>query len=1078
MGMLIVVIVLRQKKLRLPGRKGGLLRVCCTFCCCSCGNCYTLLLHSLTLVADSEDEEEVIQKKPAEKKTVAEPPKKKEEEIDKSAYFGGKNKITRTAPVKTSKAPVKKTVVQPTKPKIDENFIDDDDEDFGNDIFAAEFKKPTEEDEEPRRKRKQSPPLVDEDAVMVDAEDDDDDDDEDFVVPDEVKKPAKRSTASSTGGGRKRKNLSDSDEEELEVKPAKAAKTATVKKPTAAKKTPAKKKGPEPNHGSEVQKIIDSVPLVRPPTPPPQEEGKKFSFRDFKQKERGPPPAAGTKELPTGAENCLAGLTFVFTGELDTLSREDGQQLIKRYGGKVTGAPSKKTSFVVLGHDAGPSKLRTIEANNLKTINEDGLFYLISTLPANGGDSQAAAAAEAKRAADDKKILELAKEMERTMDPPSKGKEKEKAAATAGKSGATVEKKDGQVIDNRLWTVKYAPSSMSQICGNKAQVDRLQKWLSNWHKNAKVGFKFKGDDGSASFRAVMIYGPPGIGKTTAAHLIARLVGYDVVESNASDTRSKKLMENSLKGVLDNRSLMGYFGADNTKVDVTKQKLVLIMDEVDGMSAGDRGGVGQLAAICKKTSIPIICICNERKLPKMKPFDHVTFDMPFRRPDAQAIRSRIASIAYREGLKLPPNVIDQLVEGTGSDIRQIINMLSTFAVNRTDMTFDQGKSMSKQWEKHVILKPWDIAQKLLGMSMFSPNANKSLNDKIELYFNDHEFSYLMIQENYLKSNPSRSSSFQGRQRNLENLKLFEAASASISDGDLVDAMIHGPQQHWSLMPVHGVFSTVTPSSLVYGGYGGQQFGFTSWLGNNSKYGKLSRYVKEIQSHMRLRASGDRNEIRQSYLPALWSKLGKRLEMDGKEAIPEVIKLMDDYFLTREDYDAILELGVGPMAEGTLNIPTQVKAGFTREYNGMAHPMPFMKATGIAGAVAAAGKVKKEVPDLEEAIEESDDELALADEDASAKEVAEEEDLSKDKYAKAKKPNARGKKAAAGGAAKGKAAAKPRAKAAPKAKVKKSDFIDDDDDDEDEESEDVKPKKRAPAKKTAGGASAAAKRKTKN
>jgi len=77
---------------------------------------------------------------------------------------------------------------------------------------------------------------------------------------------------------------------------------------------------------------------------------------------------------------------------------------------------------------------------------------------------------------------------------------------------------------------------------------------------------------------------------------------------------------------------------------------------------------------------------------MRPFDHVTFDMPFRRPDAQAIRSRIASIAYREGLKLPPNVIDQLVEGTGSDIRQIINMLSTFAVNRTDMTFDQGKSM--------------------------------------------------------------------------------------------------------------------------------------------------------------------------------------------------------------------------------------------------------------------------------------------------------------------------------------------------------------------------------------------------
>ena len=77
---------------------------------------------------------------------------------------------------------------------------------------------------------------------------------------------------------------------------------------------------------------------------------------------------------------------------------------------------------------------------------------------------------------------------------------------------------------------------------------------------------------------------------------------------------------------------------------------------------------------------------------MKPFDHVTYDLPFRRPDANSVRSRIASIAFREGLKLPPNVIDQLVDGTGSDIRQMINMISTFAVNSKNMDFDQGKAM--------------------------------------------------------------------------------------------------------------------------------------------------------------------------------------------------------------------------------------------------------------------------------------------------------------------------------------------------------------------------------------------------
>jgi len=54
--------------------------------------------------------------------------------------------------------------------------------------------------------------------------------------------------------------------------------------------------------------------------------------------------------------------------------------------------------------------------------------------------------------------------------------------------------------------------------------------------------------------------------------------------------------------LDNKSLLGYFGEGKDKVDIHKQKIVLIMDEVDGMSAGDRGGVGQLAALCKKTSV--------------------------------------------------------------------------------------------------------------------------------------------------------------------------------------------------------------------------------------------------------------------------------------------------------------------------------------------------------------------------------------------------------------------------------------------------------------------------------------------
>jgi DNA polymerase III delta prime subunit len=60
--------------------------------------------------------------------------------------------------------------------------------------------------------------------------------------------------------------------------------------------------------------------------------------------------------------------------------------------------------------------------------------------------------------------------------------------------------------------------------------------------SAKASFKKPGKSGMNTFRAVMITGSPGIGKTTSAHLCARLAGYTPIELNASDARSKKLVE--------------------------------------------------------------------------------------------------------------------------------------------------------------------------------------------------------------------------------------------------------------------------------------------------------------------------------------------------------------------------------------------------------------------------------------------------------------------------------------------------------------------------------------------------------
>lgn len=166
----------------------------------------------------------------------------------------------------------------------------------------------------------------------------------------------------------------------------------------------------------------------------------------------------------------------------------------------------------------------------------------------------------------------------------------------------------------------------------------------------------------------------------------------------------------------------------------------------------------------------------------------------------------------------------------------------------------------------------------------------------------------------------------------------------------------------------------------------------------------RFLKEIQAHMRLRASGDRHEIRQQYLPVLWYRLVQDLERRGKECVDEVIRLMDSYFLTKDDWDALLELAVGPMAVESVKIDSQAKSSFTRLYNQQSHPLPFMKANSII----APKKSRGDKPDLEEAMDGSDDEdqvLDVGSENTSDEEIL---DLKKDKYVKQPKKKSGSKK----------------------------------------------------------------------
>ena len=99
--------------------------------------------------------------------------------------------------------------------------------------------------------------------------------------------------------------------------------------------------------------------------------------------------------------------------------------------------------------------------------------------------------------------------------------------------------------------------------------------------------------------------------------------------------------------------------------------------------------------------------------------------------------------------------------------------------------------------------------------------------------------------------------------------------------------------------------------------------------------------EIERHMRKKTSANKDGINLDYLPVIKDRLTKPLIKDGSQAVEKIIDFMDEYYVTREDFDSILELTTWTgQVDVMTKIDSKVKAAFTRAYNKRSHKNPFV------------------------------------------------------------------------------------------------------------------------------------------
>ncbi len=246
------------------------------------------------------------------------------------------------------------------------------------------------------------------------------------------------------------------------------------------------------------------------------------------------------------------------------------------------------------------------------------------------------------------------------------------------------------------WAEKYRPASLSDVVGNDAAVKALKKWASTYGEGK---------------RAVILYGSPGVGKTSAALALARDMGWDYIEMNASDQRTK----DAINKVAGAASKTGTF-------EGTRERRLIILDEADNLHGNaDRGGEAAMINVIRNSDQPIILIANDFYA-LSKPLREAAEPVQFRAILSSSIVKALKKVCSGERIRCEPEALMKIAERT-NDLRSAINDLQAAAIGKEEVTLADGSTAERDVPESIF--------KVMGFIFRGDDPEKALRSAREL-----------------------------------------------------------------------------------------------------------------------------------------------------------------------------------------------------------------------------------------------------------------------------------------------------------------------------------------------------------